>query len=113
MADAVLLIDEFRQRARQLAGPLIVAAMVAYLGYHAVQGKRGLVAWLRLDQRIEQTRAALALNRAEERRLAHRVALLRPDGLDRDMLDERARAVLNLAHPDDLVVFTPSEAAER
>ncbi len=109
----MLLIDEFRQRARQVAGPLIVAAMVAYLGYHAVQGKRGLVAWLRLGQQIEQTRAALALNRAEERRLAHRVALLRPDGLDPDMLEERARAVLNLAHPDDLVVFTTPEAAER
>ena len=39
--------------------------------------------------------------------------MLRPDGLDRDMLDERARAVLNLAHPDDLVVFTPPETADR
>ena len=113
MANAMSLIDGFRQRARQVAGPLVVAAMVAYLGYHAVQGKRGLIAWLRLDQQIEQTRAALALNRAEERRLAHRVDLLRPDGLDRDMLDERARAVLNLAHPDALVVFTTPEGAGR
>ncbi len=113
MADVAVLLDNLRQRARQVAGPLIVAAMVAYLGYHAVQGKRGLVAWLHLGQQIEQTSAALALTRAEQYRLAHRVALLHPDGLDLDMLDERARAVLNLAHPDDLVVFTPSESGRR
>ncbi len=100
------LLNELRQRARQVAAPLLVASVVVYLGYHAIQGQRGIVAWLRLSQQIEQTRSALALTRAEERRLAHRAALLRPDGLDRDMLDERARAVLNLAHPDDLVVFT-------
>jgi cell division protein FtsB len=107
------MFDDLRQRARQLTGPLIVAALVAYLGYHAVQGERGLVAWLRLSQQVEQTRAALALSRAEEYRLAHRVALLRPDGLDPDMLEERARAVLNLAHPNDLVIFTPPEAPKR
>ena len=101
------LLAELRQRARHTAGPLLVACIVTYLGYHAIQGQRGIVAWLQLGQQIEQTRAALAVSRAEERWLAHRVALLRPDGLDPDMLDERARAVLNLAHPDDLVFFTP------
>ncbi len=100
------LFDQLRQRARLVAGPLIVASMVGYIGYHAIQGQRGIIAWLGISQQIEQTRAALALNRAEERRLARRVAALRPVGLDPDMLDERARAVLNLAHPDDFVVFT-------
>ena len=30
---------------------------------------------------------------------------MRGNGLDPDLLDERARDVLNLAHPDDLVIF--------
>ncbi len=38
-------------------------------------------------------------------RLERDVALLRPESLDPDMLDERARAILNLAHQDDLIML--------
>ena len=38
-------------------------------------------------------------------RIERDVALLEPDSLDPDMLDERARAILNLAHPGDLVMM--------
>ena len=106
-------VHELRGWARSLAGPLIVACLVTYLGYHAIQGNRGVIAWLQLGQQIEQAEAALAVSRAEEARLAHRVALLRPDSLDTDLLDERARAVLSLAHPDDLVIFTTPAAEPR
>ena len=99
------LLIELRQRVRWMAGPLIVACIVTYFGYHAVQGERGMLTWLQLSYQIEQSRAALLLSRAEERRLAHRVALLRRDNLDLDMLDERTRAVLNHARPGELVVF--------
>ncbi|MEK9596102.1 MAG: hypothetical protein VW057_09085, partial [Rhodospirillaceae bacterium] len=33
-----------------------------------------------------------------------RVALLRPESLDRDMLEERARAMLNLGYATDVVI---------
>ncbi len=102
----VAFLDEIRQRARHTAGPLLIACVVAYFGYHAIQGRRGVITWLQLGQQIEQTRTALVHSRAEERRLAHRVALVRSESLDPDLLDERARAVLNLAHPDDLVITT-------
>ncbi len=97
--------EEFAQRAKDIAAPLIATCLVVYIGFHAIQGERGLVTWLQLAQQIEQTRTALALSRGDERKLAHRVALMRSDGLDPDLLDERARVVLNLAHPDDLVIF--------
>ncbi len=105
------ILRELRQRARSFAGPLTVACAIGYLGYHAIQGDRGLLTWLQLSYQVEKARATLAVSRAEEMRLARRVALLRADGLDPDILDERARAVLNLAHPDDLVVFVESPAA--
>ncbi len=104
----VAFLDEIRQRARYTAGPLLIACVVAYFGYHAIQGRRGVVAWLQLSQQIEQTRGALVLSRVEERRLGHRVALFRSESLDPDLLDERARVVLNLAHPDDLVIVAPA-----
>ncbi len=97
--------EEFAQRAKDIAAPLIATCLVVYIGFHAIQGERGLVTWLQLSQQIEQTQAALALSRGDERKLAHRVALMRGNGLDPDLLDERARYVLNLAHPDDLIIF--------
>ncbi len=37
-----------------------------------------------------------------------RVSALRNQSLDPDMLDERARVLLNFARKDDLIVFTPT-----
>ena len=33
------------------------------------------------------------------------VALMRPESLDRDMIDERAREALNMADAKDIVIF--------
>ena len=94
-----------RWRPRHVVAPLLWACVVAYLGYHVVQGDRGLIAWLRLTKEVEQVTASLDLASAERARTEHNVALLRPDGLDPDLLDERARVVLGLGHPRDLVIL--------
>ena len=36
------------------------------------------------------------------------LSLGNPESLDPDMLDERARALLNYARKDDIIVFTPT-----
>jgi cell division protein FtsB len=73
--------------------------------YHLVQGERGLLAWLRLNQEIKVAQAHLADLDGERSALEGRVALLRPEHLDRDMLDERARATLNLAGPREIIIL--------
>ena len=107
------LLDGITQRARSVAAPLMVAVVIAYFGFHAIQGERGVLTWLQLNYQIERTQAALATSRAEESRLERRVALLRRDALDPDMLDERARALLNLAAPGDIVIFIAPPGAIR
>ncbi len=103
---------ELGHRLRQIMAPLLIASLAGYFAYHAVQGERGVIAWLKLRQQIERTEAALQASRLEEQRLAHRVSLLRPESLDRDLLDERARAVLNLAARNEQVVFiAPADPA--
>ncbi len=94
------------RRLRQAIVPLLWACAAAYFGYHAVQGERGLVAWLRLSQEVERIEASLQIAVAERASLEHNVALLSPDGLDLDMLEERARVVLGLAHPQDFIVLS-------
>jgi cell division protein FtsB len=53
----------------------------------------------------EEARARVAALRVERATLEHRVVRLRPESLDLDLLDERARAVLNLSSPDEIVVI--------
>jgi len=99
------LAYEIRRRARYAVVPLLCTGVLAYFGYHAVQGDRGFNAWLSLSQNIERAETRLELNRAESKLLERRVALLRSNGLSRDMLDERARDVLSIAHPDEIVIL--------
>ena len=85
--------------------PLLGALVFSYFAYHAVEGDRGLRSWLKLRQEIADAKSSEAELAAERERLERRVALLRPESLDRDMLEERARAVLNLARPEDRVIL--------
>jgi cell division protein FtsB len=98
------VLGEIRQRARVIIGPILGISLVVYFAYHLVQGDRGLIAWLRLTQEIHQTQATLADIDAQRQPLAHRVNLLRGQ-IDRDLLDERARATLNLVGANEVVIF--------
>jgi cell division protein FtsB len=92
---------------RQTIGPAIGAAIVGYFAYHATQGDRGLIALSHLQNEIQQAEAVLAQVRGERTDLEQRASLLKRDHLDPDMLDERARAVLNYSHPDDVIILVP------
>jgi cell division protein FtsB len=101
----VSIVLEIRRRARLIIGPVLGISLVAYFAYHLVQGDRGLMAWMRLNQQVREAKTTLAAVEAERSTLERRVDLLRADHLDRDMLDERARVQLNLAGPNDTVIF--------
>jgi len=99
------VLHELRRRARQIAPPVLGACLVAYFAYHAVQGERGIIAWLVLNQQIREAETVAAAGAAERAALERRVALLGPAGLDPDLLDERARIMLGLARGDELVIL--------
>ncbi|MFQ6006694.1 MAG: septum formation initiator family protein [Woeseia sp.] len=107
----MVLLREIRKRARHVAGPVLGACVFSYFAYHAVQGDRGLIAWLQLDQQVEEATATLAAMTEKRQILERRTSLLRPDNLDPDMLEERARATLGFAHPDEVVIFDPPSPA--
>jgi cell division protein FtsB len=107
---------EMTRRFKSLAAQLVGACIAGYFIYHAVQGDRGILAWLRVNQQLDQAHQELVATTAEREALEQRVALLSNSSLDLDMLEERARVMLNFSHPDDVVVFlngatnAPSEA---
>jgi cell division protein FtsB len=85
--------------------PVLALGAAGYFGYHLETGDHGLEARATLQGRKEVLEGELAGLKEVRARLERDVALLRPESLDPDMLDERARAILDLAHPDDLIIM--------
>jgi cell division protein FtsB len=81
------------------------ALFVGYFYVNAYAGKNGLRARADLDAQIAQLTVELAGLKSEHATWDRRVSLLKPDSLDPDMLDERARALLEYADPADLVLL--------
>jgi cell division protein FtsB len=92
-------------RLNHILGPLIALLVMVYFGYHIVQGERGLFSWMRLRQKITESEQHLSVIQSEKETLERQVYLLRPDSLDQDMLEERARKVLNWGHPGEVVIY--------
>ena len=84
---------------------LLAAALIGYFGVNAYTGNHGLWARQDIDQQIAQLTTELNQAKAEREQWERRVALLKPESLDRDMLDERGRALLDFADPHDVIQF--------
>ena len=98
---------EIKRRLRSAIAPVFFFSLVAYFGWSATQGDHGLVAHAQRQKLLHQARDDLAKVQAERTEWERRVAALRTDHLDADLLDERARAMLNLSDPGDIIVPYP------
>ena len=100
------MVERFvRVRYRAIVVLLTCALGLLYVGYQSVQGERGLLGWVERSAEVEKTRAEVAALAEERRRLERRVSQLRTESLDLDLLDQEARRLLNLGHPDEEVLF--------
>jgi|SRR5689334_15613629 len=84
---------------------VLAALLIGYFGINAYTGNHGLKARADLDQQIAELTAELDQVKGERAQWQRRVALLKSDSLDPDMLDERTRALLNYADPRDAVML--------
>ena len=91
--------------------PLLFAAVATYFGWQSTRGDYGESA--RRTLQLERSARALELSELVARRevLQARVERLRTDALDADLLDERARAQLNMAHPNEIVILHKAPSA--
>ncbi len=83
---------------------MLLAGLVFYFGYHGLNGEQGMLAWAAYNDRIGELEAELAIVRAERAQLENRASRLRDASLDLDLIDERARDMLNVARPDEYVI---------
>ena len=89
----------------------ILLLLVVYLGVQALTGERGLLSGHERDAMMVHREAQLASILEQRRDLEVRVRYLRTDSLSRDLLEERARAVLGFADPRDYVIRVSGPAA--
>ena len=101
-----------RRRLRTVMNALalytIAALLIGYFGVNAYTGNHGLRARQDLDREIAQLTDELARLKAERTAWQRKVSLLKPESIDRDMLDERARALLQYTDPRDLILQLPA-----
>jgi cell division protein FtsB len=96
---------ELRRRGRHVVPPILLAAFLAYAGYHAVEGERGLKSWWSLNRQVDTAKTEIVALKAERAYWQQRVDLLRGKRPDRDMLDERTRFMLNRGRSDELIIL--------
>jgi cell division protein FtsB len=82
----------------------VAALFIGYFGVNAYTGKNGINARQELDQQIADLASEVERVKAERVRWERRIALLKADRIDPDMLDERARQLLNYLDPHEVTI---------
>jgi cell division protein FtsB len=102
MADANL--HWMKRRAKSAAFPAVFLAVTALFGWSTVTGNNGLRAYPEHKELLRQATEDNEAARAERNAWERRVTGLRARKLDPDALDERTRAMLPRAKPDDIII---------
>jgi cell division protein FtsB len=98
-----------RKRLRSVLSTLglyvTAALLIGYFGVNAYSGNHGLKAKEDIDRQIAAQSSELEALKHERAQWDRRVALLRADKLDPDMLDQQARGLLDYVDPHDLTLM--------
>jgi cell division protein FtsB len=89
--------------------PIVLYCLSGGIGgffvWHAINGDRGLKVSDEYQKTIAVLERELAATKAEKTLWRHRIDLLNGAEIDRDILEEEARATLGRVGKDDLVIF--------
>ena len=80
-----------------------------YFSFYTIKGERGLLKYMYLSKEIAYAKTIASQYKAQKQKLEDKVRLLSSSSLDLDMLDERARVVLNFAGDDEFVILDEIE----
>jgi cell division protein FtsB len=102
-----MIAIEIRRRLKVILPQVLAVGVLGYFAYHGVQGERGVLAYLQLTQDLQEAAAVADAVAGERAELALRVGRLSDGSIDPDLLEERARILLNYGYPSETVVLTP------
>ncbi len=103
------IFSELQNRLKRSGVLIFFVVLFLYFSFYTINGERGLRRYLHLRQEINYAEEIAAKYSRQKHELEEKVRLLSSDSLDLDMLDERARAVLNLARKDEFIILDSEE----
>ena len=86
------------------AAYILLIGVIAIFAHSGLQGSHGLAAFRDASVEERRLKAELAIVQAERAAIENKVRRLSDRYLDLDLLDERARAVLGLVRPEEIVI---------
>lgn len=97
---------------RHLALTAALLGVQGYLVYSAISGQFGIEnrALIIADKEVLEDKSSAL--QAEIDAYKHRVQLMNPKHLDPDLITERARALLNMAHIDDILIMVHPDSGK-
>ena len=106
-------MNGWKQRTlRQLIFFAVISGLIVYVAADAIRGPHGLAANQLLSSRVAAMKKELAALQAQRARLERDAELLGPKAASQPaLLDEQARAVLDLARPSDIVIVNSEKGA--
>ena len=103
-----------RKRLRTILNALalyvLAALLIGYFGVNAYSGDRGLKAKEDIDRQTRRSPPISTGSSSNARNGSAASRCLKSDDIDPDMLDERARALLDYADPNDLTLMLTTAA---
>ncbi len=98
-------------RSFDIAVTLGSLCLLAFFGWHAFHGPRSFANQARLEAEVQRLEGELAKISGERAARDARVALLRPESIDPDLLDEMARRSLGYVGEGEIVLeIAPAKA---
>lgn len=95
----------FQRLTQKAIAPFLALSIIGYFIYHSIQGDRGILAWVQLQERLSHALYQLDHTVKERKALEEIVQDLRPESINRDLLDQQVRLQLGYAHPDEIVIL--------
>jgi cell division protein FtsB len=95
----------FQRLTQKAIAPFLGLFVIGYFIYHSIQGERGILAWVQLQERLEHAVDYLNETMNERQLLEEMVQDLRPESINRDLLEQQVRLKLGYIHPDEVVIL--------
>jgi cell division protein FtsB len=84
---------------------VLLMALCSYFSYFAVKGDRGFFKYMYLQNKVAEAEKINENYDKQREEWEQRVKLLSANSLDLDLLDERARTVLNVIGDDEFIIL--------
>jgi len=100
------------EKSKSSAVIVCLMLLCAYFSYFAVRGDRGVIKYLYLQEKVAEAEKINSNYDQKRSELEQKVKLLSANSLDLDLLDERARAVLNVIGENEFIIIDDDSEEE-